>query len=378
SPDLAWNASEFPHRMAFNDAVADLIDCALLRREEDGRLTLHELVRVFVLGEQSPEMLRSTAGAVAALMAEMMRHANDTMQWQEIYLELPHCRAITQLCREHRALTPLIDLLLAHGEYLMEQRELDDAQECCLEGIALTEKDPDHCLQLAHFWRIYGEILLARRKSPDDYTDYAAADKAFEIAANALGLDDPEMWHFYNTRGLLLKTHKRFSEALLCYEAAYRLCSQAFGEKDERIALLLNNIAALQEEKEDLTVALQNYRRSLAIYVAKYGEGHSKTAIRLNNIGRVLYGLGEFEEACRQHEQAFRIHSVTYQEGNLHALMSRYYYALPCYALGRCAEAQAAYDTAMEGLLAVFGNSHPSYLLLKEKWRRLTGGGGSS
>jgi len=378
SPDLAWKASEFPNRMAFNDALADLIDCALLRREEDGRLTLHELVRVFVLGEQSQEMLRSTASAIAAPMAEKMRHANDTMQWQEIYLELPHCRAITQMCREHRALTPLIDLLLAHGGYLMEQRKFEDAQDCCLEGIALTEKDPDHCLQLAHFWRIYGEILLAKRKSPADYTDYAAAEKAFEIAANALGLDDPEMWHFYNTKGLLLKTHKRLSEALPCYEAAYRLCSEAFDDGDERIALLLNNIAALQEEREDFRAALKNYRRSLALYVGKYGEGDSKTAIRRNNIGRVLYGLGEFEEACRQHEQAFRIHSATSHEGSLHALMSRYYYALPCYALGRCAEAQAAYDAAMAGLLDVLGSSHPSYLHLKEKWRRLTGGPGAS
>lgn len=370
SPDLAFQASGFPNRMAFQEALADLTDCALLRRETDLRLTLHELVRVFVLGEQTPEILRPAADAVAGLLAGQMQHANETMQWHEIRRELPHCRAVTQMCQEYGASPPLIALLLAQSEYLSEHRELAEAAECCRTGIRLTADKAELRLPLAHFWRIYGEVQLADSKADAD----ASVEKAFSIAVQAVGPENPEMWHFYNTRGLVHKRSRRASEALRCYEEAFRLCRQAFGGNDVRVALLLNNIAAFQEMKGDHDEALQNYNRSLAIYVAHYGSGHSKTAVRLNNIGRVLYALGRFEEALRHHAQARLIHAQTYHEGDLNVLMSRYYYAFACYSLNRIEEAQQEYDDAMYGIRAIYGGSHPSSLQLQDRWQRLIEG----
>lgn len=373
SPDLAFRASGLKDRMAFQAALADLIDGALLRREEDNRLALHELVRVFVVGAQSPKTVQSAASAVGAVLADQIRRANETMQWNEIRRELPHCRAVMQICREQGVTPPLVDLLLAYSDYLAEHRELAAAEECCLEGIALTEVAPASRLSLAHFWRIYSEVLVVKRESKDDYADCEAVEKACEIAAQTLPADDPERWHFYNSRGFVLKMHDRISEALPYYEEAFKLCRQAFGGNDERIALILNNMAALQEKKGDFTEALRNYRHSLTIYSAKYGNGHSKTAVRLNNIGRVLYALGDYEEALTLHAQAFRIHSKTYLEGNINALMSQYYSAFAYYSLGRVPESHDAYAYAREGLQAIFGDAHPFYCQLKARWQELTG-----
>ncbi len=367
--DLALQASGHASELDFNEALAELTDCSLLLREKEGRLTLHELVRVFVLGEQTMEALGVFAASVASTLNDQLRRANQLMDWQRMRREMPHCRAVIEVCSRANATEPQISLLHTYAEYLLEHREFSAAEECCDVGIRLTEDVEKWSLLHAHFWRLRGEAQITTN------TDAVPAalsyvQQALEIACATLPENDPELWHFYNSKGLVLKLSGNEDAALPCYQAALEFCRQSEVEETESKGLIIHNIAALLEKKGEFEQALHNYRTALEIYSAKYGPAHSKLAVRLNGIGRVLFALAQYQEAFEYHSRAFQIHSKTFPAKDINVLMSMYYQSLCLKRLARLAEAQSTYDEAMIGLTKFFGEEHPFYIELLDKWRK--------
>ncbi len=370
--DLAFQASGCHSEMDFGHDLYALTECSLLsHEEEDNRLTMHELVRVFALGEHESDRVRSAANAVAGLLAEQLKAANATMDWNRMRRELPHCRAVSKVCRLFGSDPLYIALLLAHAEYLLEHRELTAAGEGCEEGIALTDHDANSKLTNAHFWRLRSEVHMTQEETPSPYT-MECVEKALRIALATLPDDDPELWHFYNSKGLVLKMAGCTEEALDCYQMALYLCRRADGDRREAIALITHNIAALYEKKGMYDQALWFYREAMQLLEEIYGSEHSKIAVRLNSIGRVHFALGDYEEALVHHKRAHAIHSKTYPPGDMNVLMSLYYIAICLLKLSQPEDAKLTYDEAMSGLRDRLGSEHAFYKQLQDNWQRLS------
>src|SRR5205814_902446 len=125
---------------AFEEAVADLEDAWLLAREEDRRLSLHELVRVYAQGQTSAEQRASLARGLAGALARRLEAAEAERDWGAVGRELVHARAAAGHCREAGLLEALCPLLRGMGCVHFARRDVRPAVECFAEGLEIAER----------------------------------------------------------------------------------------------------------------------------------------------------------------------------------------------------------------------------------------------
>jgi tetratricopeptide (TPR) repeat protein len=325
SPALLVEAGDAGPREECEEAVADLVDCSLVTREQDGRLTVHELVRVYARGRMEDGERRGAVGRVGRVLASYLQRANEQMDWPETRREIAHCRAALDLCRAEALDEPLWMLQREMGEYLLLQRECEAARRCFEEALQVAQR----LYGPAHIDSAFLQMKLGQVKEAlgDREGARITVEASAELAERALGPDDPLLAEFYNSFGYVLRMEGRLAEALSWYRRALLIFERSRGRRDSRAATCLNNIAVVHELQGELVEALTCLREALDIDRTAFGAENYRVAIRLNNTGRVLRAKGHWSEAAACHTEALEIYRSVYGPDHVHAGWSLYFLA---------------------------------------------------
>lgn len=362
SPDLLFSASGLEDRDDFEEAAADLVDASLATRERDGRLTVHELVRVYARGEMSPPERQETLERVCAALAGPLRRANEAFEWSGVNRELAHCRAAAVLAGEGEPAHALAELLFQMGDYQLQHGDFRAAVSHLREGLRTARQlDGGADLGSARCLRLLGEAwqYLGEPKEA-----LACVREALAIARAQLPADSPQLGDYFNDVGYVLKLQGRLGRALPYYARALAIQEGAHGRRHGSVALCLNNIGTLMEAKGDLESALRHLQEALVIDEALFGGAHRRVAIRLNNIGRVLSQQSAWEDALARHQQALAIFQGIGEEEvddrrQVDVGMSLAYIGDAQAGLGERAAAEASYANALTNLERYRGTDHP-------------------
>lgn len=372
SPDLLFEASGLGPRDDFDEAVADLVDDALLAREQSGRLALHSLVRLLVRELAPPDEVTAARDRAASVLTGHLRAANEAMDWSAARPEISHCYAVAARCRlgprlsgadegvrsgPVAGLALLEPLLMEMGAYQFHHGELAEAVASYDEGacVAETLRGPRD-LARALFIRRRGE---ARQRLADGDGALGDARSALALATALLRNDDPQLADYHVTLGYVLRMAGRFDAALPHYEKALAIHEAANGRKHPSTATCLNNLGALREAQGDLQAAQALLDEALAIDSESCDGRSPRIAIRLNNVGRVEGKLGDWNGAYARHLEALAIYEAAY--GPSHPDVAGTHYHLGLAAQGRN-DHQAARDHLARALAVgrrFFDDDHP-------------------
>lgn len=355
----------------FRDSIAHLMeDYCLVEREEpkegeeSGRLTVHELVRVFMNAQSDAETQRAAAESVAFVLTAPLEAANAEARWQQILPEIAHARAALTRGYETRAQTGFYSLLREIGIYLYYQKEASAALRHLEKGLTIS----DTLLGRQHYEaaRFLTWIGLVRQDLGQKEAALAASREALEIAQATLPGDDPALAEQYNNLGSVLQSQDRFDEALDVYRTALAICESAYGENHPHVATCRNNIGVIHYQREEWDEALCYLLEALSIDQMRYGLEHPKAAIRHNLIGRILVRTGIPREALFHHRKALRIYRMAYGDCNLDVAMSHRFLAEAWRSLGRTRYARRHGTHALVLCERLYGPENPRSTVLRE------------
>jgi tetratricopeptide (TPR) repeat protein len=350
--DRAWGLNDRP---LFEECVAELKDTCLISREEQGRLGMHELVRVYALG-QLPEVERCGVleNSAGVLLQELVS-ANTSLDWKRVRPELAHCRAMVELCREND-IPSRVPLLRGLGEYALQQRDNDSAAEHFAEAIeALRARGEERTADTASLMMQLGVVEQHRRR-----TEEAArlVRRAAALGEEALSPEDPLLPELFNALGYVLKMQGLLDEAESWYARALELNRSIRGPGHPEVASCVNNLGALQEARGEYQAAYALYSDALGIDREHFGENHVKTGIRLANIGRVLVHLGRAPEAVESLSRTVEIYESEYGRQHVYTAMVLGQQGHAHRSLGERPEALRLYQEALPVLERYYGRDH--------------------
>jgi tetratricopeptide (TPR) repeat protein len=352
-PLLLRRASSLASEAAFDEALADLTDRFLVEREEEGRLSVHELVREFVSAQMSDAEAREVVTRVADTLAELMQEADESGDWSTARAETPHAVVAAGICRARCAGEPLRALSMQLGEYGMQHGDPGGAAERFGEALETARRlYGERSLEAAAALR---ELSWAYAETGREQDARDAAERALGVARDLLDPRDAELAEYENSLGYALRVMGDLDRALPHYQRALAIAGQAGGRRNRRFARYLNNIGAVLEAQGDLEAALDHMREALRIDESRRGAASSTLAIRQNNIGRVLGKLGQWEEALERHERAVALHEAAYGRKHPDVAASLFFAGRACRMLGRRSDALRLLSEAQQ-TYALFGD----------------------
>jgi len=341
SLNLLQEVSGVTKRIAFLDALADLEASSLIKRDGDGWISLHELVRDFAL-DQAGESRNDHIARTARLLTQRLRSANARMDWGEARREIDHCRAVAELCERYEVREILCDLMAAIGEYLFQHADPATATECYTRCLQLVRaRDGVVSEQTARFTRY---LALTHLHLDNRSAALEMGHTALTIAEAVWEGNAGELADYYNDMGYILKRCEHLGEALKHYEHAIFVCPQS---NRVTYASITNNLGTLQESLGNLPEARAYMVEALKLDRELLGAKHPKIAIRLNNIGRVTLGLGNAAEALELHRQALEINLETFEARHPDVAACYYYMGRAEDVLGRHVPARTHYLQAL-------------------------------
>jgi len=341
---------------SFEEALADLWSSSLVTREENGRLTVHELVRVYAHEMVTPLAL----GTVSGLLVDMLREANDTMDWRECRAETGHCVAAADLCRKRGAQSHFSDLLLELGTYTFEQGEHAVAKEYFQEGLEIAEGR----LARAMFLK---KLAETKQALGDSEGALDAAGQALVLAEATVDASSPVIADYCNTMGYVLKLSGRTEAALPYYIRSLDINEAAYGRQDRNVAMCLSNIGMALKNLDHLEEARAAVSEALEIDRELFGPDSVKVAIRLNNLGQILGHLGETDKALVCHREAMRIYAAAHGPEHLDVADSLYHMAMTEMRAGNREEAGRHWQEALPTYEHFYGPDHPTCLKVRER-----------
>jgi tetratricopeptide (TPR) repeat protein len=374
APSLLLSACGSDDPEEFTDRLEELIDCTLVTREEDYRLSLHAVVRLFAQDKLDEQEFAGRLRDVSAVLATHLEQAVDALDLRDVRADLSHCHSVAELCRSQSVSRQYIDLLLAMGCYYFEQKELAKAEEYLNVGLQLAERvnGPDS-EQTAKLLLALGNLRQVQARSARERSDHHGAEvlyaearrcgeRALEIACTIFGPDSGKTFLYYNDLGLGLKRQGALEEAHYYYARALDVSTHANGPLHPDVAVSLNNIGNLLEDQNRYDEALVYLRRARNVNRRLSGVRSAKYAIRMNNIGRILGKQGKWRVAVARHRAALDIFLELYANapvGHLDLAHTYTYIAGAELVLDRCSEARLCYEAALPIFVHFLGADHP-------------------
>lgn len=296
--------------------LASLVDKSLVQAQDDGRFSLHPLIRQF-----AAEMLAAEGNALQAARA---RHAAVFGRWlarehehthgpdqarllAALQVELPDCLAAWR----HACTTSDAEFIAAAAVPLQfffqsRGRHVEGVQILRAAQAAMNADEPKYGPALAQVGR--GLSTLLYRQGEFAQTE-AEAGTGLTLARRH-GMRAAQKACLLNL-GLALWQRGEWSAAREQLEQALRLARA----DDDRygMGVFLCALAILEHEQDDSVAAERDYRESLRI-ARELGETRSAITV-LNNLGQLLTRLGRYAEALPLLEEGLRLSESTGVEG---------------------------------------------------------------
>jgi class 3 adenylate cyclase/tetratricopeptide (TPR) repeat protein len=369
SPDRLCAAAGMTNRIAFDEAVADLVDDSLMARERGGRLSMHGMVRLMVREMAEPGAEAEALGRTMSVLADCLTQANDAMDWADARSELGHCLAAVERGRRKLCDERLERLLSELGRYHFHHGGHAAAAACFDESAALAEKlrGPNDALRALAIRR-RGE---ARHRHGDRAGALADSLEALRLASGIFDSDSAEIADYHVTLGYILRMSGDLDAALPHYQHALAVLEAAYGRRHPAVATCLNNLGALREAQGDHQSALSLIEEALVIDTEVHGPHSPRVAIRLNNVGRVLGKLGHWTRSIACHEQAMAINEAAYGPSHPDIAGTHYHLGLAACGLGDTEGARTQFALALRMSRRYFDDSHPFCRMVREALSRL-------
>ncbi|GEM_PF-2912102 len=325
----------------FEEAMISLWNRSLLKREEDERQSIHELIRIYALTNLLPRRCNVLLPRVLSALTDHLYQANQTTDLAGVRNDITHCYAAVEIANGCRVPpVGLEELLWEMTLFLATQREDAAILTYAAQGVTLTKtREGEGSTACAKFLRVMGE---AQQEIGDTKEALHCVRRAWCVARKRLPKDAAEMADYCNSLGYVLKMQACPKRALPFYLRALAIHEAQHDRRE--IAVLLNNIGALYEALGELPAALDHLERALNVQAA-LGE-NLYLVIYLNNTGRVKCKIGCCEDALLLHERARRIAEA--EQGSRHPDTGscHYYLAESLRGLGRRDEALTHYRQA--------------------------------
>lgn len=304
--------------------LSDLAAKSLLRRDEDGRYSLHESIRQFAAEKLSDaQAVRKRHAACYARFAAQLKEAENAKALDALQAERANLRAAWEWSQVEdvsltASLLPGLSLLytlrgpLSEGEELfrgaltqlalpspakhqisLELARLYIAQTRYEQAIALAHSGPETAYSLL----VEGQALSAQGEAE-------AARPVLEQALT-LAVDDKRIRaDCLRELGNIANRQADYERAVPLYQQALELARELGDRRGE--SATLNNWASIEWELGDLPAARAHYEQALALY-RQLGNrlGEAKA---LNNLSNVLANQGDLNGSLTFSQQAMEIH----------------------------------------------------------------------
>jgi len=355
SPELLRTTSLIVDEEQFEDAVTLLDLSSFISLEQNGRITMHDVLRDITLEQIDSKERGLLLRRTASTLAVRVEHANETMEWVTVKDEVVQCRAVIAACRRHSLHPPLAALLCEMGQYYRLHDENDAALKYFDEAARVTAAHvPDDLRMLAKCG------MQASATDPMAAGAIKSARQALYLARNGAVPGDLELAEYYNVCGYVLDKNGRHWRALPFYRRALRLCEASAGRRSVPAGEYLNNIGVVYESTLQHRMAAEYLSEALDIFMQFYGQKHRRVAIALNNLGRVQRALGDSMKALESHQGALHIFETHYGTETKDFAMSLYFVSGVLSDLGHKEEATARTTMALEILERRYGTSDGS------------------
>ncbi len=353
----------------FEETVSELEEITLASSMPNGRLWLHELVRLFVDEHVENPVLNEHRARACGVLAQWFAQANAQQRWQSVREETDTARALLSRVRdlapfEERGalLAELATTLAGHGQFDEAVPLLEKALE------EITALYPDEPMRAALCMRRLGYICEQARL-PEKALQYVM--DALDTAKRFLPPSSPEMVDYLTTAGYVLKMTGKFTEAQEYYEQALQQAMEVYGHEHPSVASILNNLGTLHEAQGDLQTAMDRLREAQGIDERLYGRVHVRVAVRLNNIGRVLAKTGQYLQAVQCHQEAAAIYEKALGNTVADVGESLVYLGDALRGMRDMEGARVAYCRALDIFERVYRRGHPDIQTVRRRLETL-------
>ncbi len=185
------------------------------------------------------------------------------------------------------------------------------------------------------------------------------AQRALEIAENALGTEHPRTAVALNNLALLYCETGAYAKAEPLYQRALAINEKAPGPDHSQTAISLNNLALLYHATGAYTKAEPLFERSLAIREKALGPEHPDTAASLNSLAELYRATGAYAKAEPLHQRALAINEKALGPEHPGTANSLNNLAGLYDAAGAYAKAEPLYQRALAINEKALGPEHP-------------------
>lgn len=337
------------------DALAELVELALLEADGEGWLRLHRLLAGYVRRSwHDPD----AQVAAEEAMIEWARAAGQSGDPSQRLAAAPHLETITtdalRRGQDERSAALAFELgsslwaagdLTAARPYL--QRAVDIREATLGPGDARTL---DSLTGLGLLLQEQGDLSGAR----------AALERGLELSERSLGPDHPDTLAILANLAWTLRYEGDLAGARRHLERALAAAERTFGADHAETAASLDRLALLLREQGDAVGARPYLERALRIRVESLGDDHPALLPGLVELGMLLLSLGEPAEAQPYLEQALECAEDVLGADHLDTAMALDGVAALLQAEGDLVRAKARLERALAIRERALGPDHPA------------------
>jgi len=339
------------------DSIAELERASLAERNDQGDLSIHRLVRSFVLF--ITPLRESMRGLVAKAVEREMARVVDEAD-KRGYIELETVAAHAEVLARADRVDPLGKANLwayagkqhlAHGRYVIAKAAMERSRQEAEHSL-----DPGHPniaayqSDLASVLRHLGELTAARdlfRRA------LVSAEASLEPGHRFLASYQSNLAQVLQDLGELKEARDMLRLALASAEASIEPGHPSIAIFQSSLALVLKDLGELEEARDLM-------RAALAADKAFFEPGHPSIASCQTNLAMVLDNLGEFEEARDLMRAALAADEVFFEPGHPSIAKRRANLATVLESLGELEEARDVLRVALASLEVSLGFGHPT------------------
>jgi len=342
---------------------AYLVKLHLLRREQEGIYSLHQLIWKF---------LQTKSGEIADTDFLKLRFCQIMKELSAQLPESPTLEDATQFAaiapHAQRAIDSLpqtsancgLSLFTALGRYYFAQGLYEQAANQYKRLCQFIEEGPltgqenlaTSKFHLADCLRLQGNREEAR----------AMYNAALDICTRLFGEEHPKIADIINDLGLLLSEEGKLQEAMACYRKAFEIRQRYFEENSFEISESLNNIAACYLKQGNYADAEPLLVKVVAIRRAVLGEEHPKMVTSLNNLAYCYASQKKNDVAASTYKQAIDLGTTILGGNHPETLSCLNNLGHLLYSQEQFNQAKSLFLDAQEKLQELFNSEHPKVL----------------
>ena len=156
------------------------------------------------------------------------------------------------------------------------------------------------------------ELALVEEKAGKIGQALATDEKAYALAKEVIGENDPLTARICNNIGFMLAQRNDFDGARRFYEKALSVYKSLHEEDATDYFILMNNMATLDASQGNYAQALSSMQKLHDVFSRKYGETSREVSVNVNNIATLLGKMGHYEESIDYYKKALSAMRVIY------------------------------------------------------------------